>query len=1166
MSFVHLENHSEYSMLHSSLKIKDLIKATKDNNQTAVALTDHGNMFGMLEHYFNAKWSGLNPIIGAHLYLELDNTLICKRHHYHYDRIIILAKNNNGYENLSRMVSHGHLEGFDQKPIVPMDLLKKNKADIYLITGDMTSQIGSHIIHGQDEAAQKLILEYKELFGDSFYMNLQDHGIGEQKILNDKLIELSKELDVPLVATNNNHYLSKSDAKPHEVLLCIDEGVKLNEFVNKEFPTEEYYVKSPEEMETLFAHVPEAIANTQIIADSCHVDIKTGVGDTYWPKYDFPSEFPDSDAYLAHFTWSKVHERYNEEEVEKYRERIDFELHIMKEMKVSGYMLIVQDFINWARDNDIPVGPGRGSAVGSIVCYIIGITDVCPMQFGLLFERFLNPERVSMPDIDTDFSDLDRQRVIDFVVEKYGKENVAQIITYGRMKAKMCLRDVGRALDVPLEDVNRMAKIIPVLGYNLTKAYDEFEELRDIVNSRESLKNLWKTSLRLEGLARQSGIHAAAVIIAPSPLVELVPLYKAPDETDIVIQYDKTFAEDIGLLKMDFLGLRTLSVIKEAVHLIKQNHNVEVDVDHLDLEDKLTFELVGKGHTVGVFQFESEGMQQYLKRLQPTKLEDMIAMNALYRPGPIEQIPHFINRKHGIEEIDCYHDNLVEILGETYGVIVYQEQVMKIAEILSGFTLGAADNLRRVMAKKKADKMAEEQPKFINGAVERGYEKELAEKIWEVLLPFCAYAFNKSHAAAYAYVAYQTAYLKAHYGPETMTAIINSEINQTERIVIMLNESKALDIPCLPPHVNESIGPFSCDQEGNIRYGMGGIKNVGLALMKELTDERDENGPYTSLFDLCKRLARKMNKRTLECLIMAGALDGLGGSRAAQYASIDIAIEYGNRLLEEKEMGQFSLFGGESADSTMPSEPELEEAEPWSSLELLEKEKQVLGLYLSGHPLEDFELELNGFTDLSLDTASIENAPVFEKKWGQKAEDSDYPSLTIGGIVTSFRSIPTKDNRAFGVMTLQDKEGTIEVVFWADQFEKVQDLINVDSMVLIQGKVEKRRDSEQRQFVGESVIPMEDARGQLTKYIHVSLTTNGLMEETLEDISMLIEDFESTQPNACSVVFHVNSEDGYKHTLLANKNKTTSELDLIYELQDIVGKENIKLSKELRGS
>jgi DNA polymerase-3 subunit alpha len=1157
MAFIHLQNHSEYSMLQAALRTKKIVGAAKEFNQHSVALTDNGNMFGVLEFYFGAERAGIKPIIGCDIYVKTSDSGL--KTGFKWDRIILIAKNDLGYNNLMKIVTYGHLEGFDQKPLVSLDFIKENSAGLFAIYGGMSTILYQELAVDRLKQAEEWVNKYQSIFDkEHFYVAVQNHGIPEESHVLKQLKPMAASIDFNMVVTNNNHYLKQADAEAHRILICIERGEKLSEHNPKDFTTDQFYYRSPGEMEEAFADWPEELANSEKIAEQCHIKIEINIGDKYWPKFNFPEGFNDSDDYLAHMVWERAGSFYPDMD-DVTKERIQFELDIMKEMKVAGYMLIVQDFINWSKDNGVPVGPGRGSAVGSVVCYIIGIVSIEPMRFGLLFERFLNPERVSMPDIDTDFSDKGREKVIKYVTETYGKECVSQIVTYGRMKAKAVIRDVGRALEVPLADVDFICKIIPLLGYDLKKSYDEFSELRGFIESKDMYRQLWKQALKLEGLARQPGIHAAAVIIAPRPLVELAPLYKAPGDDAVVIQYDKAFAEDVGFLKMDFLGLRNLSVIQDTIEMVKQGRNQEVDIDNVDIHDEKTYSLLSKGLTTGVFQFESPGMQEYLRKLKPTCLEDMIAMNALYRPGPIAQIPRFIACKHGQQEIDCYLEDLEPILGETYGVIVYQEQVMMLAQQLSGFTLGGADLMRRAMAKKKDSEMAKLHPKFVDGATEREYPKNIAERIWEDLGPFCAYAFNKSHSAAYGFIGYQTAYLKAHFGPEYLAANLTSELTSPDRLVILLQECKALNIEILPPCVNRSLGVFSVIS-GKVNYGLGGIKNVGMGFLKSMILERTENGFFTTLFELTERTisSGQLNKRALESLIMAGALDVLAGNRAEQYASIDLAIEYANRVQKDKDSGQVGLFDTIIDTESNTQTPKLEVQDPWTHIELLAKEKEVIGMYISGHPLEEFQLELQGFSSSDLHPLNIAKLPISEKKrWG--AKESKESKIILGGVMRSLRTFLNKNNQAFGIGTLEDFHGTIDVTMWTDAWEKVQDVVSIDAMLLIEGKIEYGKDGETRQLNAESAVLLEDARTQWTRFVHVTLKSEGLVESFLRDLEILTEDFE--YPDKCKLVFHIKTPTEHTHILQVNSREVSSEVDFIEELQDMVGKENIKLSR-----
>jgi len=1179
VSFVHLQTHSEYSMLKASARIGDLLKEAAAHGQPAIALTDHGNMFGILEFYMVAKdikkkkGIDIKAILGSHVYVEDESlgNVVQSRDEGQMNRVVLLAENDVGYRNLVKITSWRFEtpERWAPIPVISLAVLKEYGEGLIALTGEFYSRLGSDLLQGREANALRWLESMCEIFDEShLYLTLQDHGIPEQPQLNEKLRELSTELRRPLVVTQNVHYIHQEDAQAHKALLCIGEVRKLHEYESKAFPTDQFYLKSSEEMETLFPSDAEAIANTGLIAERCSVTIKTGVGDTYWPKFEFPPEFADGDEYISHLSWKMLPDRFPDPS-DKVKERLQYELDMIKVMKVAGYLLIVQDFIYWAKMKGIPVGPGRGSAAGSLVTYVIGITNIDPLRFDLLFERFLNPERVSMPDIDTDFSDKERHLVIKYVAEKYGEQCVTQIVTYGAMKAKAVVRDVGRVLGLEQHEINTVAKLIPPdLGIDLKKSWEQSEDLRNFIEGREKLKELWKLCLNLEGLVRQTGVHAAAVIIAPVPMSNLAPLYRANPNDTPVIQYDKHYAEDIGLLKMDFLGLRNLSVIQDALALIKLGHGIDIDIDKICLEDPKTFELLGKGLTVGVFQFESGGMQQYLRNLKPSVLEDLIAMNALYRPGPISEIPHYIARKHGQEEVDCYHPDLNQVLGETYGVIVYQEQVMRIAQIVSGFSLGGADLLRRAMAKKDLSKMAEIETDFIQKAVDRGYPREMMKKLWDVLLPFCGYAFNKSHAAAYAYVAYQTAYLKANYGPEFMAANMTSEMTTTENLVTLLIECRKMNVKILHADVNNSLSEFTV-QNNCIRYGMSGIKNVGTAVIEDLVQEREANGPFKSLFDLTKRVLDyqtkreasgvgkrpPLNKKTLECLIMAGALDHLHGSRAALHASVDKALEVANRTKKDKEAGQFSLFDmGASTAPSLVQDEQLDQVEAWTYLELLNKEKEVLGLYLSGHPIDEYRAELRGFTTCTLAESELNDV----------ALDTN---VTLGGIILSMRTLSAKADptKVFGVAMIQDFHGEMEMFLGNEVFERYRNHLSTDMMVLVKGKMSKGRDEKSRQVRVERIIPIDDARQKYARFIHLEMKTAGLVESTLRNIQEAVENvaFPPESTSGCQLIFHMEAASENEHTLHATRYRVPCESGLLSRLGEIVGTDQVWVSNKI---
>lgn len=1232
-------------MLQATSRTKSIISTAKDDGQPAIALTDNGNMFGALEFYFNGGWKehkipdengvyqdekgqpirfekeGFEPILGCHIYVD---TRDCGfNESYHHDRLVLLAENQEGYQNLTQIVTYGHLEGFEQKPLIPLSLLQKHSKHIIALYGGMDSLYGKHTLRSKEKEAHRWLDAYQNIYSqENFFLMLQDHGRPEEITLCDTTRRDAENLSIHLVVTNNNHYTSPNEADAHEVLQCIEKKESLKSFLEKKeqgedeaymaFPTKNYYQKTEIEMRELFPNDSEALENTVKIAHRCYMHFvqQPYIGDEYWPKYDFPDGFNNSDDFLAHFTWSKIHERYPHPD-DRVKDRVQTELDIMKEMKVSGYMLIVQDFINWARDNDIPVGPGRGSAVGSVVCYIIGIVDIDPLEFDLLFERFLNPERVSMPDIDTDFSDKDRERVIQYVTEHYGADCVAQLVTYGRLKAKAVLKDVARVYEADHNEINKLTKFLPALLKGLerpeSKALppgkkgedyaNDFDEINDaFIGGTSVMRKIWEQALKLEGLVRQPGIHAAAVIIAPKPLTELAPLYKAPGEDAVVIQYDKTYAEDVGFLKMDFLGLRNLSVIKDTVALVEEQRGVKVDPSQIDINDTHTYELLGKGLTVGVFQFESGGMQNYLRQLKPSNLEDMIAMNALYRPGPIAQIPNFIRRKKDPTQVDTYHDRLSNILGDTYGIIVYQEQVMLIAQQMSGFSLGGADILRRIMAKKKADQMAIEMPKFIGGAVDNDYPEPIAQKIWEDLGPFCAYAFNKSHSAAYAYVGYQTAYLKAHYGPEFMAANMSSEIDSTDRLVILLNECKNLNIGILPPNVNRSKTMFSV-MDGKINYGLAGIKNVGVNFINELVRLRNKDGLYQSLYDLCKRLAtsNQLNRKALESLIMAGAIDDFEGNRAQQYASVDLALNYAAQAKKDAESGQFGLFddalGENLGDSGMKAEPDLKQAVPWTEVSLLDKEKEVMGLYVTGHPLETVRMELNGFTTGDLSAESILSYKITERsnQYSRSQKPQEDNSVILGGFLATLRPfMDQRTNKAIAKGKLEDFVGNIDVKFDADIYEEMQGKFEEGSMVLIRGilqfkmtkndHTDKWENTEEKQLVAKKVEAVEDARLKWTQFIHIRFSGETSAEADLRELDLICSGFITDDEDLAEgeyidhgyaeseIIFHICFENNHppiEHVVMCNKYRVTPEKDLLNELKDHFGFNNVWISATL---
>jgi len=1166
--FVHLHVHSEYSMLQATAKVSSLVKKAMQLGQTAMALTDHGTMFGMLEFWMAAKKNNFKAILGCDLYIAPD-----KRQNTQYlpgqplfHQILLYAKDETGYKNLMALCSQGYLDGYLQKPRIDYDLLREFNRGLLCITPCHTGEPGAWLLKNQEKKARECLEFYAETFGrDNVYLGLLDHGMAEEKQVNRWFLGLHRDEGWPLVALNDVHYIEQSDAEAHEIMLCIEGGHKIKDPGHPRFPAPEYHLKSEAEMAELFREFPQAVENTVLIAERCQAKIE--FGQLHHPQFPIPPGFDDSDAYLAHLSREGLKERYPEVTPE-LSERLEFELQVMARMKVAGYMLIVQDFINAARRRGIPVGPGRGSAVGSLVSYAIGITDVDPVRYSLLFERFLNPERVSMPDIDTDFSDNDRQEVIQYVVDKYGKESVAQIVTYGRMKAKMVIRDVGRVMGFEAQRMNQVCKLFPAVNpfADLRTALEESPDLKKEVDNDVGLQELFQIAGKLEGLVRQAGMHAAAVIIAPKAIVNYAPLFKQPGSDQVMIQYDKTYAEDVGLLKMDFLGLRNLSVIQDCLAMVKRNHGLELDPLKLPENDAKTMELLGRGQTVGVFQFESGGMQDYLRKLRPSCLEDLIAMNALYRPGPMEFIPQYIARKHGHEEADCYHQDLQPILKETYGVIVYQEQVMQIAQVLSGFSLGGADLLRRAMSKKDLKKMDELKPKFVGGAKERGYDGKLAERIWDVLVPFSSYAFNKSHSAAYATVAYQTAYLKTHYAAEFMAANMNSEMHDTTRLVVLLNDCRNLGITVAFPDINRSSPRFSV-KDGKIVYGLGGIKNVGIACVEKLVEEREAKGAFTSLYDLCRRMDQQfLNRRALESLIYAGALpDEIPGNRAQQFAAVEHAMAWAASLQQDAASGQVSLFdmgdmgSGPSLDT---GEPTLPDVDPWPFHEMLEKEKEVLGLYLSGHPLEPYRIELEGFTTCALDPDRLRALVAEARPEGRGKEGGrppPGPQVVLGGMITRLKTkLSPKDNKTFAFAELEDFLGKVEVTLWSDVFEEVRSEVELDAMVLIRGTLTYNEELDLFKLNAQKVLSLGEARDKLTRSVHVRLKTAGLLGEAAEELLRVCEAWEG----GCQLVLHLDGGQRESLTVLSEKVKVASDRDFTEQLTGMLGTGNVWLSSK----
>ncbi len=1035
-SFVHLHVHSEYSLLDGACRINDLVAASKNFDMPAVALTDHGVLYGALEFYFAAKASGLKPIIGCEMYVaprgHRDRTA---RDEYH---LTVLAADAQGYRNLIKLVSAGYLHGYYYKPRVDLELLAEHQRGLIVLSGCLGGGVQQLLLKDDIAGARSLISDYRAIFGERFFLELHHHHNPLEDKVRGSLLTLSRELGVRAVATNDSHYLRKDDASAHDVLLCIGTGRMVADADRMRFDGDDFYVKSADEMRELFADVPDACDATLDIADMVDIDLESST--FALPAFPVPPEAGDDRAYLRALCLEGLEERYGTPTAE-HLERLEYELGIINSMGYASYFLIVWDFIRYAREQGIPVGPGRGSAAGSLVAYVLRIADVDPLRYNLFFERFLNPDRISMPDIDTDFCFERRDEVIAYVTQKYGADRVAQIVTFGTMAARAAVRDVGRVMGVPLADVDRIAKLIPNIPTNpvtIRQAIDSVPELTATYQQSPQARKLLDTAMRVEGLARHASTHAAGVVIAPGPITDYAPLVKLGDN-DVNTQYSMEWVERVGLLKMDFLGLRNLTVMEAAAREIRRTADPSFTVDAIALDDAKTYELLSSGQTTGVFQLESAGMRRYIAELKPTRIEDVIAMVALYRPGPMDWIPDFIAGKHGRRTITYVHPKLAPILEETYGVAVYQEQVMQICRDLAGYSVAQADAMRKVIGKKIKEKIPVEREKFVKGCVACGLDKPVAERIWQFIEPFAGYGFNKAHSVCYGLLAYRTAWLKANHPLAFMAALLTSVKGNTDKVVEYLAECANLRVEILPPDVNESSTDFTV-VGGAIRFGLGALKNVGEGAIAELIAGR-EHGPYTSLADICARVdTRQVNRRVLEALVKAGALDGLPGNRAAKLAGLESALDYGQQLARDRDLGQTSLFGGHGGQTLPP--PALPDVKELALAARLSYEKEAIGVYLSGHPLADKAGELARRTTSSI--ASLRELP----------EDE---IVVIGGVVSSARRVITKAGGQMLIARIEDRTSAVEVVVFPKWYLELAPAFADDAIVVVKGRVKERR-------------------------------------------------------------------------------------------------------------
>ena len=1156
--FVHLHVHTEYSLLDGSNRIKDLIQRIKELGMNSVAITDHGVMYGVVEFYKEALKNGIKPILGCEIYTAKRNMQDKQPGlDSDYGHLVLLAKNQTGYKNLMKIVSLGFTEGFYYKPRVDYRTLEKYSEGIIALSACLSGDIPAAILNNDYEKAVELANRLNTIFGqDNFYLELQHNGISDQNLVNQQLIKLSKELGIPLVATNDAHFLTREAAQSHEILLCIQTGKTINDENRMKFNTDEVYVKSPEEMYENFRNVESALENTVKIAEMCNVELE--FGKLHLPGFTVEEGYTPYE-YLKEKCYKGLVQKFGENCSEEVKERLEYELSVISSMGYVDYFLIVWDFIRYARENDIMVGPGRGSAAGSVVSYCLGITSIDPLKYNLLFERFLNPERISMPDIDIDFCYERRQEVIDYVISKYGKDKVSQIITFGTMAARAAIRDVGRALDVPYGEVDVIAKMIPFqIGMNIDKALEINPELKKKYELEDDTRLLIDTARSLEGLPRHASTHAAGVVISKEPIVEYVPLQL--NENNVTTQFTMGLLEELGLLKMDFLGLRTLTVIRDAVNLVEQGHNKKIDINNINFDDHDVYKMIGEGKTVGIFQLESAGMTQFMKELQPSSLEDIIAGISLYRPGPMDQIPRYIRNKNNPKEIKYHHPMLENILNVTYGCMVYQEQVMQIVRELGGYSYGRSDLVRRAMSKKKVSVMEQERKNFIygitdeegnevvRGAVKNGVDEFTANKIFDEMMDFASYAFNKSHAAAYAVVAYQTAWLKHYYPVEFLAASLNSFLGSSDKVSQYVNECKVLNIKVLPPDVNESNVKFTVVNQ-KIRFGLAAVKNVGENAIQSMIAERTQNGLFTTFLDFCQRIeGREINKRCIESLIKSGAFDSLKVFRSRLMAVYERFLD-GIAQAKKKSMeGQLSIFDlmQEPQESLKEDYPDIKEYPPNVMLAM---EKEMLGLYVSGHPLSEYQSILD------------KNVNLYSKDMliGGNEEDNgdielelkkltDSMRVTVGGIIASKKTKTTKNNNLMAFIGLEDLYGTMEIIVFPTIYERFSQLLQQESIVLVNGRLSLRED-EQPKIICEEVLPIKslDEKG-LYMYFEKEMTR----EESVSLIALL-KYFNGSTPT------FIRKKNDEKFKKLDRQYWIDVNNDILEELESRLGKENISL-------
>ncbi|MAW07744.1 MAG: DNA polymerase III subunit alpha [Halobacteriovoraceae bacterium] len=1176
-SFVHLHLHTQYSLLDGAIRLKDLIPAAKEMGVPAIAQTDHGNMFGAIDFYVRCKEAGIKPILGSEVYFtpgSRHDRISPKRakaisnqdevessHQIHH--LILLAKDNKGYQNLCQLLSRAYLEGFYYKPRIDAELLKEFSEGLVCTTACLKGEVGYNFFSNQDERAHSAIKKLHDIFGDDFYLEIQENGLPEQRPVNEKVIEYAKKYGMQVVATNDCHYMTPEDATAQEVLLCVQTGKTFNDENRMRMTSNEFYFKSPEKMREAFSYIPEACDNTLKIADKCNVELTwtDEKGNQIYHLPDYPIDTGESvDEFFArlsregleerfkgpHFTKIVKEENWESELRPQYLSRLEEEIEMICDMGFPGYFLIVGDFIQWSKENNIPVGPGRGSGAGSLVAYALTITNINPLPYNLLFERFINPERISMPDFDIDFCQNRRQEVIDYVTQKYGEERVGQIITFGKLQAKAVIRDVSRVFALPYSEADMLSKLVPEeLGITLEKALELEPKFQELMDGDQKIKQIINISKRLEGLYRHASIHAAGVIITNKPLVHYCPLFKGR-EGEQVVQFDKDFSELIGLVKFDFLGLKTLTVIDYATSFIKRDHDQSFDIEAIDLEDKKVYDFISRGETVGVFQLESSGMIDLCKRIGPDTLEDITAINALYRPGPLESgmVDDFIEIKHGRKEMSFAFPELKPVLSDTYGVIVYQEQVMNIARIVAGYSLGQADMLRRAMGKKKVSEMERHKEIFREGAIKNGFDEKIAIDLFDLMANFAAYGFNKSHAVAYGLIAYQTAFLKRYYPAEFFAGLLSTELNNMDKVTTYIDDCKNYGINVLPPDVNESLWLFNV-VDGNLRFGMGAVKNVGQAAVEEMVRERTENGPFTSFVDFIERVNLKIcGKRALESLVLVGAFDSIEKklNRKSLFENLENFIAYGNKKREEKLVGQANLFdmGGDASNDEEESlKVDVETYEDYEEKEKLGYESSLIGIYVSGHPLKSYQGVIEQLTSMNLNDI-------------QSVRGNDKRDMIVAGMIVSNKVILTKkgDKMSFGM--LEDLQGKIECIIFPKVFAEYEHLLSQDDPVVMTGYVNLSESP--RKFFPQKIQKLKNETENRVSGVRVNIDLEKLTEIKLNRLKEIILSYKGSVP--CHLI--LEGTDGKVRLPLDENYKVNPVPQFAVKINEIFDQNNVK--------